>query len=71
MRVSSWLRVEVLINRRNHLLGLLDKRVEVSLNGECQNREFVDRVEKGIRLEVEAQIHEIEQQLVELGVSLD
>jgi hypothetical protein len=71
VRVSSWLRAEPLINRRAHLLGLLDKRIEVSINGEYQNRPFVDMVSRSIRLELRRTIEDIEARLRDLGVTID
>lgn len=71
MRVSTWLRVEPLINRRNHLLGLMDKPVEVTINGEYQNRTFVDAVTQSIRLELRRTIEDIEAHLRDLGVTID
>ena len=72
MKLSNFLRVEALVNARDHLVGLRDEgRIEVSIGGQHQNREFVDHVEQGIRLELRYRIHELEKQLVELGVILD
>jgi hypothetical protein len=71
VRVSKWLHVERLIYRREHLLGLMDKKIEVSLNGEYQNRAFVDMVTPAIRLELRRTIEDIEAELISLGCTID
>jgi hypothetical protein len=71
VRASAWLRVEPLINLRNHLIELRDKRIEITIGGEYQNREFVDHVAHAIRLEIRNRIVDIEAKLRELDVTVD
>jgi hypothetical protein len=71
MKLSDFLRIEALVNARNHLIGLKDEgRIEVTIGGHHQSREFINNVETAIRLELRYQIHELEQQLIELGVDV-
>jgi hypothetical protein len=72
VKITDFLKVEGLVNARNHLIDLRDEgRIEVSIGGHYQNRDFVGHVETAIRLELRYRIHEIEQQLIELGVLID
>lgn len=71
MKVTSFYHVEALVNQRNHLINLRAGRIEISIDGQHQNREFVEHVEPAVRLELRYRIHELEQQLVELGVTIE
>jgi hypothetical protein len=72
VKLRDFLRVEALVNVRNHLIGLKDEgRIEISISGQYQNRDFVDQIDPAIRLELRFRINEIEQQLIELGVAIE
>jgi hypothetical protein len=72
VKLSDFLRVEALVNARNHLIGLRDEGwIEITIGGHYQNRDFVQHVESAVRLELRYRIHEIDQQLTELGVALE
>lgn len=72
MKLCDFLRVEALVNARNHLVGLKDEgRIEITISGQYQNRDFVDHVDSAIRLELRHRIHDIDQQLTELGVDVE
>jgi hypothetical protein len=72
VRLSAWLRVEALINARNHLLELRDNgRIELTISGHYQSREFVEQVTPSIRLELRHKIIEVEAELRNLGVTID
>lgn len=70
MKLGSFLRVEPLVHRRNHLMDLREARVEVSLAGQYQNRDFVDEVTPAIRLALRRQIEDIDAELRRLGVDI-
>ena len=72
MKLADFLRVEALVVTRNHLIELRDEgRIEITIGGHHQNRDFVQHIEKSVRLELRYRIHEIEQQLIELGVAIE
>ena len=72
MKLSDFLRVEALVVHRHHLLGLKDEgRIEITIGGIFQNRQFVDVVEPAVRLELRHLIKDIDEQLQDLGVVVD
>ena len=73
MKLSDYPRIEALVTARNHLVGLKDERptIAISISGHRQTREFVKSVEGAILLELRYRIHEIDQELSELGVIID
>jgi hypothetical protein len=71
VRASAWLRVEPLINLRNHLIVLRGERIEIAIGGEYQNRGFVEAVAPAITLEIRNMIVDIEARLTALGVTID
>jgi hypothetical protein len=72
VKVSNFLRVEALVAARNHLIGLSEEgRIEITIAGHFQNRDFVAQVEPSIRLELRHMIVEIDEKLMDLGVVID
>lgn len=72
MKLSSFLAVDALVAERNHLAGLKDEgAIDILISGHRQTREFVQHVEHAVRLELRYRIHEIDQQLIELGVTIE
>lgn len=51
-------------------MDLREARVEVSLAGQYQNRDFVDEVTPAIRLALRRQIEDIDAELRRLGVDI-
>lgn len=71
MKLSDYRRVADLVSTREYPLELKNKgRIEISINGAFQNREFVDVIDSSVRLELRYRIHELDQQLVDLGVDI-